>query len=70
LASIIDNKSFDKGIVKVQGDFENTLTRDEKAAISRFLITDADDVEAEEEDEATNNFAFNILREEQSAKKS
>jgi hypothetical protein len=68
-ASIIDSKNFDKGIVKVQGGFENTLTREEKAAISRFLINDGDGVEAEVEEEPSNNFALNILRGEQSAKR-
>jgi hypothetical protein len=44
---------------KVQGGFESTLTRDEKAAITRFLIGDAAGLEAEEEQKATNNFSLN-----------
>ena len=40
-ADIIENKSFENGICKIQGGLEQTLTRDEKAAVAIFLRNDA-----------------------------
>ena len=40
-ADIIENKSFENGICKIQGGLEETFTRDEKAAVAIFLRNDA-----------------------------
>ena len=51
-ADIIKNKAFENGICKIQGGLEQSLTREEKAAVAIFLRNDStnddDDVAASE----------------------
>ena len=62
-----ENKAFENGVCKVQGGLEQTLSRDEKAAVAVFLLSDAtksDDDDGDDGDDASEaeGYGENILR--------
>jgi hypothetical protein len=70
-ADIIENKAFENGICKIQGGIEQSLTREEKAAVAIFLRNDAtndddDDVAAASE---TEGYGEDILRSAEKSKR-
>ena len=45
-ADIIMNKTFEADVVKVQGEFEEHLTRPEKSELKRFLLQEDDAIDS------------------------
>ena len=70
-AEIVHSKHFESGVIKVQSGNEQTLTRDEKKSLKRFLIDyDANndsDIEEIESDQLS--FADSVLERAQAAKR-
>ena len=70
-ADIIENKAFENGICKIQGGREQSLAREEKAAVAIFLRNDAtndddDDLAAASE---TEGYGEDILRSAEKSKR-
>ena len=71
-AAIVQNKNFEKGVVKLQQGNEHELTAGEKSQLRRFLKEDApteDDYEAEEEEEGDLDVAQQLYDRNQARKK-
>ena len=69
-ADIIENKAFENGICKIQAGLEQSLTRDEKAAVAIFLRNDA--TNADDDDDAASDaegYGKDILRSAEKSKR-